>query len=425
MKKILFIIVLFGMSNIFGQTINWLDITNLHDLPDGVKLYEGSRTSPALKIYYYDVDLNNNLLAVRPYISNNIKTVPNFAKAVGAYGAINGGYFATGSANSYSSVIYPNEVKAQNVKAVTRNSKSYPVLRSLFSQKTDGSLSVDWIYHFGATLNDLYKFDSPLDYIENDLIIKDTPSKSSGSLYSDILTGIGGGPTLIKNGEIKITYNEEIMWGSGVGLTNRDPRSAVGFTEDNHVIMIVANGRLAASEGVSLNELSEILLSLGCIEAMNLDGGGSSQLSSKDSYISIPSLREVPSILAIVHKDSLKIPSESNWEEIIDTEDSNANIVGGSWFESANQGYYGESPSILSPLGTGENYCSYEFNITKSGNYEVSGWWVAASNRCKNTPYIILSSSFSDTIYVNQTENGSSWFPLGEYDLIENSTLTI
>ncbi|MEZ4761958.1 MAG: phosphodiester glycosidase family protein [Calditrichia bacterium] len=71
-----------------------------------------------------------------------------------------------------------------------------------------------------------------------------------------------------------------MFFGSGVGFDNGDPRTAVGFTADNRVIMLVADGRSSTwSNGVSLPELANIMIELGCVEAMNLDGGGSSQMA--------------------------------------------------------------------------------------------------------------------------------------------------
>ncbi len=43
--------------------------------------------------------------------------------------------------------------------------------------------------------------------------------------------------------------------------------------------MIVADGRQAVSQGVGLPELAQIMINLGCVEAMNLDGGGSTQMA--------------------------------------------------------------------------------------------------------------------------------------------------
>jgi hypothetical protein len=414
MKKYLFFL-LFSVEFVLSQTIMWQDVTSNYTLPSGIKVYHGSRSSPILSIWYLDVDLNNTKLAVRPYVSGTNLTLPTFTATVGAYVAINGGYF--GGTSPFSAVIYPNEVKATNVQSVTRNTFSYPVIRSFFGMKKNRTLSVDWIYHFGNTLSDIYTFPQPLPYISNDPTPRSAPTKANGTVYSDLLVGIGGGPMLIKNDSIKITYNQEMMWGSGVGETNSDPRTAVGFTANNHVIMITADGRQAGSDGVGLPELAEMMKNLGCIGAINLDGGGSTQMAVQNQFINSPSeQRAVPAILAVVHTDSLNLPKEPLFQKIIDTGDTNATAFGGGWFESANSGFWGSTKSQLHGIGNGST--SYEFrpHLPAKATYNVYGWWVASSNRSTDTPFIVNRYGGTDTVRVDQTANGSSWRLVGTFE---------
>jgi hypothetical protein len=89
-------------------------------------------------------------------------------------------------------------------------------------------------------------------------------------------TAVGGGPTLITNGEINITNNEERMF-SGKAINDRHPRTAMGYTSDGFLIIMAIQGRFPGlAEGATLVQEAEMLRSLGCVEALNLDGGGSS-----------------------------------------------------------------------------------------------------------------------------------------------------
>lgn len=411
MKKLLFIIISF-VSIINAQSITWQEITSKYSLPSGIKVFEGTRTSPALKVYYIDADMNNSNLAVRPYLATSSMTLPAFTSKVGAYIAINGGFF--GGSTSYSTVIYPNEVKATNVQTVTRNSAAYPLIRSLFSMNKDRSFSVNWIYQFGNAMTDLYSYSQPLAYINNDPTPKPAPDKSNGKLLDNVLTGIGGAPTLVKNGKSTVTYNEEIMWGSGVGLDNGDPRTAIGYTSNKHVIMLTADGR-GSSMGVSLTELASIMISLGCVDAMNLDGGGSTQMAVPNLYVNTPSeQRAVPSIFAVVHVDSLKLPKTPTFEKIIDTGDTSTTAVGG-WFESANPGYWGTTKALLCPIGSGNGSYEFRLNLKKEAQYNVYGWWVSSSNRSTDVPFIIKRKGGTDTVRVDQTSNGSTWKLIGSF----------
>ena len=89
-------------------------------------------------------------------------------------------------------------------------------------------------------------------------------------------TAVGGGPVLIQNGAIKITNYEEMKF-TGKAINDRHPRTAMGYTKENKLIILVVEGRNpGVAEGVTLTELAELMLDLGCLEALNLDGGGSS-----------------------------------------------------------------------------------------------------------------------------------------------------
>jgi len=413
MKKILLLLFLYTTAS-FAQ-ITWTEITSNYTLPAGIKVFSGERSSPILKIFYIDVDMNNPNLVIHPYISPTNRTINNFVPLVGAYAGINGGFF--GGSSSFSAVVYPYEVKAQNVAAVTRNSQSYPVVRSFFGMKFDRTFDVEWIYHYGNNVSNIFRFDAPMPYTNNQQTPLPPPLQSSGNIYENLLVGIGGAPTLVKNGQENVTYNEEIMWGSGVGLDNGDPRTAVGYTANNHVIMIVADGRQAASQGVGLPELAQIMINLGCVEAMNLDGGGSTQMAVGNQLVNTPSeSRPVPTILTVTHKDSLKLPAVPQFEKIIDTSDPEALIVGGDWFATANPGSWGGTPALLNAVGNGSSYVEFSPEIQKQAQYEVHAWWVAdLNNRCSDTPFIIKHKNGVDTVRVNQKINGASWQLIGNY----------
>ncbi|MCB0284082.1 MAG: phosphodiester glycosidase family protein [Calditrichaeota bacterium] len=424
MRSVLLVIVLFTFSFLSAQTITWSKVEKDY-LPKGVTLYKGERVSPKLQAFYLEADIQNSRIALRPYQLGTNYTVKDFIAKTGAIAAVNGGFF--GGSTSYSSVIYPGEIKAINVNSVTRDAKSYPLMRSLFSIDTLNNPHVDWVYHFDNTLDGLFKFAEPLPYTENDPDPKPAPQKSSGEMYNTVLTGIGGGPTLVKNSMVQVTYNEEIMWGSGVGLDNRDPRTAVGYTSDQRVILLVADGRQTVSEGLSLPELAQVMIDLGCVEAMNLDGGGSSQMAGGNEFINSPSeQRAVPSIFAIVDYDSLGLPKKPLIEKIIDTSDSShCRLIGNGWFESANEGFYGGTKSLLNEKGDGTEYALFKPEVPVKAEYELYAWWVAAFNRCTDTPFIVNHTHGTDTVKIDQAANGSSWNLIGKYEFSGDSAESI
>ena len=92
-------------------------------------------------------------------------------------------------------------------------------------------------------------------------------------------TAISGGPVLVHEGRrqrIRSTDEDDDSYKSS-SMMERHPRSAVGWNDDAFFLVAV-DGRQRNSVGMNLNELAGFLVELGCQEAMNLDGGGSSTL---------------------------------------------------------------------------------------------------------------------------------------------------
>ncbi len=125
-----------------------------------------------------------------------------------------------------------------------------------------------------------------------------------GDDFNEAIHIIGAGPTLVKDGEIYVTADaEQFPPDIRVG---RAPRSAVGITQYGDYILAVVDGRQAHSKGCTLTEWARILKNnFGAIEAINLDGGGSTELIFKGSLVNKPSdgkERPVGDALTIIKK---------------------------------------------------------------------------------------------------------------------------
>lgn len=109
-------------------------------------------------------------------------------------------------------------------------------------------------------------------------------------------TGLGGGPMLVQNGK-PMTFT---------GAQPRHPRTAIGWN-DKHFFMVEVDGRQGEiSVGMSLPELADYLAKLGCQEAMNLDGGGSSTFWMYGQVMNSPcygSERAMANALVLLHKN--------------------------------------------------------------------------------------------------------------------------
>lgn len=91
------------------------------------------------------------------------------------------------------------------------------------------------------------------------------------------------GPALVDNGSISVTKRQEV----GKAMAS-NPRTAIGIVDDLHYVFVVSDGRTHDSEGLSLYELAEFMLSLGVKKAYNLDGGGSSTMVFNGKVINNP-----------------------------------------------------------------------------------------------------------------------------------------
>ena len=98
---------------------------------------------------------------------------------------------------------------------------------------------------------------------------------------------IACGPILLDDGEV-VDYSyildseERKMVRQHKFFLNRHPRSAIGCNAQGEIFMVVADGRFEdRAEGLSIEELTKVCRWLGMVEAMNLDGGGSSTLWCK------------------------------------------------------------------------------------------------------------------------------------------------
>ena len=121
-------------------------------------------------------------------------------------------------------------------------------------------------------------------------------------------TAVGGGPVLIHDGRIRITDREEQLFPESKRDGEHLPRTAMGYTRDGRLIVLVIQGRTPGlAAGATLQEEAQLLLELGCYEALNLDGGGSSCLLINGKETIRPSdsegQRPVPAVFLIKNRN--------------------------------------------------------------------------------------------------------------------------
>ncbi len=95
---------------------------------------------------------------------------------------------------------------------------------------------------------------------------------------------IGGSPTLVRDGHREFPDNPDDF------TQNRHPRTAVGWTAAGELLLVTVDGRQPGySAGMSIAETSDLLLGLGAVAALNLDGGGSTTFVVNSTVANRPS----------------------------------------------------------------------------------------------------------------------------------------
>lgn len=91
------------------------------------------------------------------------------------------------------------------------------------------------------------------------------------------------GPSLLDaNGRAYASFRDSY-------ISPRNPRCCLGYMEPGHYCFVVVDGRQAVSHGLTLVELAQLMESLGCRAAYNLDGGASAHMYWKNDILNSPS----------------------------------------------------------------------------------------------------------------------------------------
>ncbi len=108
-----------------------------------------------------------------------------------------------------------------------------------------------------------------------------------------IKEAVGGGRIIIRDG---VPVTDGVLSG-----TDNYPRSAVGIKADGSVVFFVADGRQNPDSCGMYNDddLAATLHALGCVQALTLDGGGSTTLVGERECISSMAARNTPSYAGI------------------------------------------------------------------------------------------------------------------------------
>lgn len=316
----LFLITVFNIclsANGFTQTsIVWEDVSSqFGPLPASVQVFKTiSSIEGKPNIAYYvkaKLDDKNLLFDADTTFQRRLTPKQFYTKNGQPLVVVNTTFFSFTTHQNLNVVIKDGKTVAynqeRNVYAPGDSTRKLKVYNSAIGISKKGKADVAWV-KTDSSKTKTYATQGPV-YTGN-FFIK-TPS-GNRTIDTDhfkkwkVETAVGGGPVLVQHDEVKVTNNEERKFG-GKAINDKHPRTAMGYTADGYLIILAVEGRnKGVAEGASLTELAQMLQAIGCVEALNLDGGGSSCLLVNGKETIAPSdkvQRPIPAIFLITKKD--------------------------------------------------------------------------------------------------------------------------
>lgn len=291
-------ILMFVQSTHTAAQMKWQQVDDLFQpLPASVHVYRSvdSLDGKPCIAYYVEADLRDRKLefTVDTSLRRRLKPSEYFEKNNRALLVVNTTFFSFATHQNLNVVIRDKKLLGFNIHTINGRGKDTFTYRhplgSAIGISKNRKADIAWLYT-DSSLRYAYAYQAPVPAVRDSSIhfskeaalwaIRESwPPKVRVRLNFGpwkMKTAVGGGPVLIQNGEIRITNNEEIKF-AGKAIDDKHPRTAMGYTKDNKLIILVIEGRHPGkAEGASLTQEAQILKDLGCWEALNLDGGGSS-----------------------------------------------------------------------------------------------------------------------------------------------------
>lgn len=294
--------LIFFSKGIVAQ-VNWQNVDSLYQpLPSSVHVF---KTTDSLDgkpniAFYVIVDLKDKKLHFTVDTTYKRRLTPSefFERNKKPLLIVNTTFFSYETNQSLNLVIKNGRLLSYNTHSIPGKGKDTLTYRHPFASAIGISKKrkpdVAWTYT-DSSFKSAYQLTSPLKIPAKDsvqkfdlrfLVRSQTRFHLSDIFYSTdvrfnkwkMKTAVGGGPALLQKGEIKITNNEELKF-VGKAIDDKHPRTAMGYTADQKLIILVIQGRFPGiADGATLGQEAQILKDLGSVEALNLDGGGSSCL---------------------------------------------------------------------------------------------------------------------------------------------------
>jgi hypothetical protein len=304
--------------------IKWKNVDSLYfPLPGSVHVYctDDSLDNAPFRAFYLIADLKDKRIEFTTDTSRERRLTPQkfFERNEKALAVVNCTFFSFETNRNLNVVIKDGQLVGYNIHTLNGRGKDTFTYRhtlgSALGISKRGKTDIAWIYtdstrKYASALQAAIPAvkDSVLNWRLSKKILRSSlfafgyPGVSPRFQNWKMKTAVGGGPVVVQDGEIKITNEEELKF-TGKAINDKHPRTAMGYTKDEKLIILVIEGRNPKAAGATLIQEAQIFKDLGCWEALNLDGGGSSCLLVNGKETIKPSdaagQRPVPAVFII------------------------------------------------------------------------------------------------------------------------------
>ena len=275
--------------------LNWV-LQDCPSLPEGVALYKTTTPLEGHSFQAWYAIADPSKVAFKVNVPSSAKTVDD-QFSDDCLVLVNGGYFYNGR---HTGIAVVNGVSQGAVSAVRGSLRTsdpeynefYNVTRGAFVVDAEGQPAVHWVGT--PTGGKPLFFDVPLPSVRGEdrypEVGEGLPDTPSGWVPRQALSA---GPVLLKNGRCPFDFtttakggenylsNFEIIPYDIFGPAVSPDRTAAGYTSEGHIVLLVCDGRVSISGGATLTQLARIMRGIGCVGAVNFDGGGSTAMVVK------------------------------------------------------------------------------------------------------------------------------------------------
>jgi hypothetical protein len=307
--------IFFFVSTASTAQLRWTNVDEAFGLhQSGIHVFHSADSLGGMPsiAYYVVADLADKSLRINTdtTLFRRITPAAYFERNQHPLVVVNGTFFDLKTSQNLDVVMTRGKLVSYNVNSTVLKGKDTFLYRyttrAAIGIKKNGKADAAWLYSDSSARYPIAYQDKPPmwkgngnEYTKKQF---DAHAGVNGKRWK-MYTAIGGGPMLVQDGKIRITNNEEVMF-TGKAIDDRHPRTVIGYTRDQKLIILAVEGRnKGVAEGATLTQLAEIMISLGCVEALNLDGGGSSCLLVNGRETIKPSdktgQRPVPAVLLI------------------------------------------------------------------------------------------------------------------------------